>query len=989
MAYIDTGAYNKWRRAQEQAAATEQYNVQKAALDQKYENKGLGGLLGDIVGGIGKTIGDVGKGVGGLFGTAGASIGDIVNSIKDGKLTNEGTNAFKRYWYGGENDADAAAKAAGTSLNAATTLASTVLPGVGAGTTAGKIAASAAANTAAGALGGIADEFQQQGQNASFEGAANRAISGAVAGLATGGLNRKIGNATSKAGSALLNNKLATSAIGRGALSGAVGGSVGAGTSAALAGQDVGQAALQGGLTGAVGGAAQAGIMNVAGKVGKNVRDAKWEKQQDNNFTKAVNNPEKMKESVYLGELRDTMRNATKNGVVLDTPSRAGNATMGAMNPDGKKVDIAYLNTTNDGNLSLESLYPERSGRTSRAIKNTLDASQTRRTIGADGADLAAGNISALQGDISSVSQNSKNVKNISVGEPKDTIKNRNKIQRVGDELQQNARETKWQGLYESLDPKTARRAAQTKAPQQLESLGISPENYEEYAKTSNYVNEQISKLAKDSGVKVNLPDLPDRLSIDNSNVVMSDQAAKKYNNYMKKIVADGNNPSEYSASYLLEKSRELGDKAVKLRGNTDDVKALRAALTDAKYILRDEATKALENSYVTGDDTTAYIAEGLRKMGANQDVIDYYSAPNGDNAPNASDYIRRTALFEQAREMAAEMGAEKLTRNASKGKSGLFGELALWTGLDKPLKTIGKNFVAPVAAKGQELVGKAVSTIGDNIAPTSTPNPKNTTVQPQNAGLNNNWLYNYLGRTTGLQQADDNVQNLRRTQEYQNLEDQLSNAMANIDATYGTGSTMGLDGSYGMSGYGVQNSAMNQLGEQMATISNAMNSALAAGDMTAYTQLADLYKSAYNTYQMQAEMSGLGSSSQSKMTTAEKNQLAKLQSAGTALDELEALYQKAGGGQGIIGGNIANFLGGLGLNSDVNTYNQLAQGLINQIGAAIGKTDSLNTEGEVQRALSLVPKITDDNQTAMNKLATLRSLLQTNTGTYNQLYGA
>ena len=129
--------------------------------------------------------------------------------------------------------------------------------------------------------------------------------------------------------------------------------------------------------------------------------------------------------------------------------------------------------------------------------------------------------------------------------------------------------------------------------------------------------------------------------------------------------------------------------------------------------------------------------------------------------------------------------------------------------------------------------------------------------------------------------------------------------------------------------------------------------------------------------------------STESKMTTAEKNQIAKLQSAGTALDQLEELYTKAGGGQGIIGGNIANFLGGLGLNSDVNTYNQLAQGLINQIGAAIGKTDSLNTEGEVQRALSLVPKITDDNQTAMNKLATLRQLLQTNTGTYNELYGA
>ena len=328
MAYIDTGAYDRWRKAQEQAAAAEQYNIQKAALDQKYENKGLGGFLGDIVGGIGKTIGDVGKGVGGLFGTAGASVADIVNSIKDGKITNDSTNAFKRYWYDAENDKDAAAKAAGTSLNAATTLASTVLPGVGAGTTAGKIAASTAANTAAGALGGVADEFQQQGQNASFEGAANRALSGAAAGLATGGLNRKIGNATSKVGSTLLNNKLATSAIGRGALSGAVGGSVGAGTSAALAGQDVTSAALQGGLTGAMGGATQAGIMSTVGKIGNKTKSNLWERQQDINFEKAITDPRSVKKS---------------------------------------------------------------SGSTSKAIKNTLDASQNRRTTGTD-TSLAAGN---------------------------------------------------------------------------------------------------------------------------------------------------------------------------------------------------------------------------------------------------------------------------------------------------------------------------------------------------------------------------------------------------------------------------------------------------------------------------------------------------------------------------------------------------------------------------------------------------------------------
>jgi hypothetical protein len=141
------------------------------------------------------------------------------------------------------------------------------------------------------------------------------------------------------------------------------------------------------------------------------------------------------------------------------------------------------------------------------------------------------------------------------------------------------------------------------------------------------------------------------------------------------------------------------------------------------------------------------------------------------------------------------------------------------------------------------------------------------------------------------------------------------------------------------------------------------------------------------------AAMQGLniGGSSQSthpELTVAQQNQMAKLSSAGSALDELETLYDRAGGGQGIIGGNIANFLGGLGLNSDVATYNDLAQGLINTINAAVGKTDSLNTEGEVQRALSLVPKITDDATTAQNKISELRRLLGVTTANYQSAYG-
>ena len=269
---------------------------------------------------------------------------------------------------------------------------------------------------------------------------------------------------------------------------------------------------------------------------------------------------------------------------------------------------------------------------------------------------------------------------------------------------------------------------------------------------------------------------------------------------------------------------------------------------------------------------------------------------------------------------------------------------------------------------------GAAVNSAADLVDNLGTPATNGgTPVQPISQNTQN-ILGNLIGRTEGIAQADNLVQNARKAQDYQNLEDMFG-GNPNLD----TSLTDTLAGAQQ-----TKSQAQLQSEAQLADIANGMQLALAAGDIASYNKLEDLYQSAYKMYQLQYPTQ---EPTESKMTTAEKNQIAKLQSAGTALDQLESLYTKAGGGQGIIGGNIANFLGGLGLNSDVNTYNQLAQGLINQIGAAIGKTDSLNTEGEVQRALSLVPKITDDNQTAMNKLATLRQLLQQNTNTYNQLY--
>lgn len=841
--------------AQERQRTLDEYNSQKAELDNKYGG-GLGGFLGGLIGGIGKGIGDVAKGTFGVIGGGAAGIKDLL----EGKAgTQENQNAFKRWLYDAKDDQDAAAKAAGTALNAATTLGTAVVPGVaGAGSAAGKALGGVAANTIGGAIGGAADELQQQGKDANLESAINRAISGGVAGLATGGINRKIGNATSGIGSKLLNNKVATSTLGRGAISGAVGGATGGGTSAALGGGDIGQAAIQGGITGGLTGAAQAGLISGA--------------------------------------------NALKQGI---------------SNRINNKTTTQPTNVLNDG---------------------TPDYTKPKDW---NGAEL--------------------------------TLEKKGVIGGLGDRLKNVSKGIKDQDVYNSLYSKTAEKVNQNNSIERLRNLGFEPKDYGNAAKISTATNKFFDDIVANSNASITDPELATRLYNPQDVTFQTNKLQQAYtdnvNNLMSRL-EKGATPGNYSVKDLLDESRAFSKKAATeyrkgIDVNGNDVGNGRSDLGDAYMkISRDLRGLADAGMDGLGDNyTKSQLTAMLKNMGANDKVIDYMT-----DYGNLSDAIRKTSLFEDARQMNNEISKTKIRRNANAGSSkNVLTRVADKTGVTQLLDTVAEP-VGRIAGGAAEKLGTGLQKLDTAI--------QNTTPISESTNLA---LGNFIGRTAGQQAASNNVQNARKAQDYQNLENMFSGLQSGSNglSTAQSGDIIGT--------YPAQAQA-NPLEEQLNNIANGMNLAMAAGDFNAYNQLASLYKNAYSIYQLQAKSTGTGAS---EMSTAEKNQIAKLQSAGTALDQLEELYNKAGGGQGVIGGNIANFLGGLGLNSDVNTYNQLAQGLINQIGAAIGKTDSLNTEGEVQRALSLVPKITDDNQTAMNKLATLRSLLQTNTGTYNQLYGA
>lgn len=153
------------------------------------------------------------------------------------------------------------------------------------------VAATPLGGAISGAVGGVADSLENADgtvldlqartsggkigntENATIDGAdmLKRAAIGGGVGAITAGAGNKIGNAKSVVGSKLLNNRLITSGVGRGATSGALGGALSSGAYAALEGGDVGNAALQGALSGGLSGGVAGGVMSGAKKAGSSV----------------------------------------------------------------------------------------------------------------------------------------------------------------------------------------------------------------------------------------------------------------------------------------------------------------------------------------------------------------------------------------------------------------------------------------------------------------------------------------------------------------------------------------------------------------------------------------------------------------------------------------------------------------------------------------------------------------------------------------------
>lgn len=122
-------------------------------------------------------------------------------------------------------------------------------------------------------------------------------------------------------------------------------------------------------------------------------------------------------------------------------------------------------------------------------------------------------------------------------------------------------------------------------------------------------------------------------------------------------------------------------------------------------------------------------------------------------------------------------------------------------------------------------------------------------------------------------------------------------------------------------------------------------------------------------------EIGQLSQGGQQQLSASQEKALTQFSSAEAVLDELLQDYQDAGGGQGRIGGTIANIGGTVGLNDQASIFNQRREAAMSLLARALGEVGVL-TDQDIKRALGNVPKITDNPEEARGKIEGIYNLL-------------
>lgn len=132
--------------------------------------------------------------------------------------------------------------------------------------------------------------------------------------------------------------------------------------------------------------------------------------------------------------------------------------------------------------------------------------------------------------------------------------------------------------------------------------------------------------------------------------------------------------------------------------------------------------------------------------------------------------------------------------------------------------------------------------------------------------------------------------------------------------------------------------------------------------------------------------LNSLSAAPGSDLSANSAEKVAASSNATSTLDQLEGLFDNAGGGAGKVGGTLQNLLARGGINGDVQTYNDLANSSVTQVARALNGGGNV-TDADAAVVIQALPKITDSPEVARAKFNALRERLLTarqNTLRYN-----
>ena len=567
--------------------------------------------------------------------------------------------------------------------------------------------------------------------------------------------------------------------------------------------------------------------------------------------------------------------------------------------------------------------------------------------------------------------------------------KKRNALQKLGDRLTDVGQKTQDQSVTGKLKGNLADEVTAKDSIQRLRNIGFEPSDYEQAANLSEVANKWYDDQVKNSKVTLDMPDtykLADDAAYYRN--LDADQAAKLKMDITKRLDAVrkvGGGLATFDAAGLEKVAKGLGQDAERMTttnygGSKKRINNLKAdteayanALNDIKAQLRSKV-----------DDMTDYNADSLRKVlkdaGATDKQIDYLT-----DAKSMAAVKRNTSLLEDARNMQRQIKSSPLKRGANADNSTSFVTQAANASGASGLVNMAAEPVGKTVGKIEKRLGKTITSLGDMAAGDGNGIVAKTANKVTNAAgniadaLNNDTIASraFGGSDLGLPTVGDVMtsqiarqaglsqgRNMDALRELRQAQTDANNAQTDYQTQINEAEQA----------YNQAQQMANTNNDMLTRISSAMDQALAVGDISAWNELSKLYKEAQSIYGTTTD-----NSPYSNLSAAQIENINKMDTAENAINQLDQLFTQAGGGKGVLGGNAANFMASLGLNNDVATYNALARGLINQISAATGKTDTLNTEGEVRRALELIPQFTDTQEVAQAKLESLRQMLAGN----------